>query len=100
MTSNNENRASLDDISVEGVRVQAMFKAEAVRRNAGIQGWIKPGPANLSEVGVTSDIRTTAAEVTINSEENGEGVVVVLDLEHPVGVPEKAKDVHATSVIR
>jgi len=26
--------------------------------------------------------------------------VVVLDLEHPVGVPEKAKDVHATSVIR
>ena len=68
MTSNNENRASLDDISVEGVRVQAMFKAEAVRRNAGIQGWIKPGPANLSEVSVTSDIRTTAAEVTINSE--------------------------------
>ena len=39
-------------------------------------------------------------KVTINSEENGEGVVVVLDLEHPVGVPEKAKDVHATSVIR
>ena len=38
-------------------------------------------------------------KVTINSEENGEGVVVVLDLEHPVGVPEKAKDVHATSVI-
>ena len=39
-------------------------------------------------------------KVTINSEENGEGVVVVPDLEHPVGVPEKAKDVHATSVIR
>ena len=39
-------------------------------------------------------------KVTINSEENGEGVVVVLDVEHPGGVPEKAKDVHATSVIR
>lgn len=36
-------------------------------------------------------------KVKINSKENGEGVVVVLDLDHPVGVPEKAKDVHSTS---
>lgn len=39
-------------------------------------------------------------KVTINSKENGEGKVVVLDFEHPVGVPEKAKDVHSTSSIR
>ena len=39
-------------------------------------------------------------KVTINSEENGEGRVSVLDFDHPVGVPEKAKDVHSTSSIR
>ena len=39
-------------------------------------------------------------KVTINSEENGEGSVVVLDLNHPVGVPEKAKDAHSASAIR
>ena len=39
-------------------------------------------------------------KVTINSEENGEGRVIVLDLDHPVGVPEKAKDVHSTSFIK
>lgn len=39
-------------------------------------------------------------KVTINSKENGEGKVIVLDFEHPVGVPEKAKDVHSTSSIR
>ena len=36
-------------------------------------------------------------KVTINSKENGEGVVVVLDLDHPVGVPEKAKEIHKMS---
>ena len=30
----------------------------------------------------------------------GEGRVIVLDLDHPVGVPEKAKDVHSTSFIK
>mgnify|MGYP001157757629 FL=1 len=39
-------------------------------------------------------------KVTINSKENGEGRVIVLDFDHPVGVPEKAKDVHSTSSIR
>ena len=39
-------------------------------------------------------------KVIINSEENGEGRVIVLDLDHPVGVPEKAKDVHSTSFIK
>ncbi|WP_294629609.1 NigD-like protein [uncultured Bacteroides sp.] len=39
-------------------------------------------------------------KITINSEEHGEGRVVVIDLNHPVGVPEKAKDVHSTSSIR
>ena len=39
-------------------------------------------------------------KVTINSREHGEGRVIVLDLEHPVGVPEAAKDVHSTSSIR
>ncbi|WP_294473996.1 NigD-like protein [uncultured Bacteroides sp.] len=39
-------------------------------------------------------------KVTINSKDNGEGRVIVLDLDHPVGVPEKAKDVHTTSSIR
>ena len=39
-------------------------------------------------------------KVTINSEKNGEGRVIVLDFDHPVGVPEKAKDVHSTSLIR
>jgi len=39
-------------------------------------------------------------KVTINSREHGEGRVIVLDLDHPVGVPETAKDVHSTSSIR
>ena len=39
-------------------------------------------------------------KVIINSEENGEGRVIVLDLDHPVGVPEKAKDVHSTSFVK
>ena len=39
-------------------------------------------------------------KVTINSKENGEGRVIVLDLDHPVGVPEKAKDVHSTSFVK
>lgn len=39
-------------------------------------------------------------KVTINSKDNGEGRVIVLDFKHPVGVPEKAKDVHTTSSIR
>ena len=39
-------------------------------------------------------------KVTINSKDNGEGRVIVFDLNHPVGVPEKAKDVHSTSPIR
>ena len=36
-------------------------------------------------------------KVKIHSKENGEGVIVVLDLDHPVGVPEKAKEVHEVS---
>lgn len=39
-------------------------------------------------------------KVTINSKEYGEGRVVVLDFDHPVGVPETAKDVHSTSSVR
>lgn len=39
-------------------------------------------------------------KIKLNSKENGEGRVVVLDFDHPVGVPEAAKDVHSTSLIR
>lgn len=39
-------------------------------------------------------------KITINSKENGKDRVVVLDLDHPVGVPETAKDVHSPSMIR
>lgn len=39
-------------------------------------------------------------KVTINSRENGEGRIIVLDFKHPVGVPETAKDVHSASAIR
>lgn len=39
-------------------------------------------------------------KVTINSKENGEGRVVILDLDHPVGVPEKANEVHSASSLR
>lgn len=39
-------------------------------------------------------------KVKINSKENGEDRVVVLDFDHPVSVPEAAKDVHSTSSIR
>ena len=38
-------------------------------------------------------------KVKINSDENGERVLV-LDLKHPVAVPEKAKDIHSTFLIR
>ena len=39
-------------------------------------------------------------KVTINSRENGEGRVIVLDFKRPVGVPETAKEVHSASAIR
>lgn len=39
-------------------------------------------------------------KIKLNSKTNGEDRVVVLDLDHPVGVPEAAKDVHSTSLIR
>lgn len=39
-------------------------------------------------------------KVTINSREHGEGRVIVLDLNHPVGVPEAAKDVHSISSLQ
>lgn len=39
-------------------------------------------------------------KITINSKGNGKDRVVVLDLDHPVGVPETAKDVHSPSMIR
>ena len=48
----------------------------------------------------TSDSTMKGFKVTINSREHGEGRVIVLDLNHPVGVPEAAKDVHSTSSIR
>lgn len=50
--------------------------------------------------GEEGDIPMKGFKVTINSEENGKGTVVVLDFEHPVGVPEKAKDVHTTSSVK
>lgn len=50
-----------------------------------------------------TDEETQAAmkgfKVKIHSKENGEGVIVVLDLDHPVGVPEKAKDIHKMSAL-
>ncbi|MDD3037093.1 NigD-like protein [Bacteroides sp.] len=36
-------------------------------------------------------------KIKMNSKENGDGVIVVLDFDHPVGVPEKSKAVHTTS---
>lgn len=39
-------------------------------------------------------------KVTINSKDNGKDRVIVLDFDHPVGVPERAKDVHSTSSIQ
>lgn len=39
-------------------------------------------------------------KVKINSEENGENVILTLDLKHPVAVPEAAKDVHSGSMIK
>lgn len=39
-------------------------------------------------------------KITINSKDNGEGRVVVLNLDHPVGVPEKAMDSDSSSSIR
>lgn len=36
-------------------------------------------------------------KVKINSKENGEGVIVVFDFDHPVGVPDKSKEVHTVS---
>lgn len=60
---------------------------------------------NLEKFYPASDAENAATtlkgfKVTIHSKENGKGVVVVLDLEHPVGVPEKAKEVHESSLIK
>lgn len=38
-------------------------------------------------------------KVKINSEENGERILI-LDFDHPVAVPESAKDVHSTDLLR
>lgn len=68
----------------------------------GYKGWGRVS-YNLEEFYPTE--KEAAAEmkgfkVTINSKEHGAGRVIVLDLKHPVGVPEKAKDAHSTSLIR
>lgn len=39
-------------------------------------------------------------KIKLHSKTNGEGRVVVLDFDHPVGVPEAAKDAHSTALIR
>ena len=73
-----------------------------------MKGWRRALPAddnllNLEKFFPTEkDAESTMKgfKVTINSREHGEGRVIVLDLEHPVGVPEAAKDVHSTSSIR
>lgn len=57
--------ASLSEL----VRTQAMFKAESIRRNAGCQPWVTLGPVDVSKVGVTADVRTDAAIITITSQE-------------------------------
>lgn len=47
-----------------------------------------------------SGIELKGFKVKINSKENGEGRVIVLDLKHPVGVPEAAKDVHSALMLQ
>lgn len=45
----------------------------------------------------SAEIPIKGFKIKMNSKENGEGVIVVLDFDHPVGVPEKSKEVHTTS---
>lgn len=52
----------------EVVRMQAMFKAEKIRRAAGAQPWITLGPADPTKVGVTTDARTARAVISITSQ--------------------------------
>ncbi|WP_371360105.1 hypothetical protein [Pseudomonas sp. KT_2_4] len=54
----------------EVLRMQAMFKAEKIRRAAGVQPWITLGPADPTLVGVTTDPRTTQTPMTITSQAN------------------------------
>ncbi|MDR0939278.1 MAG: NigD-like protein [Mediterranea sp.] len=65
------------------------------------QGW---GKVSFSLEDVYPTVVTTADapafkgfKVTIHSRQNGEGVVVKLDLNHPAGVPDAAKEVHTPS---
>lgn len=51
----------------ESVRLQAMYKAERIRRNAGLQPWVILGPFDITAVGNTADARTTQVPMTITS---------------------------------
>lgn len=52
----------------ELVRMQAMFKAESIRRNAGCQPWVTLGPTDPTKVGVTTDPRTASPVISITSQ--------------------------------
>lgn len=51
----------------EMIRLQAMFKAERIRRKAGCQPWVTLGPADPTQVGLTTDPRVTSAVISITS---------------------------------
>lgn len=53
--------------TIEADRLAAMFKAERIRRNAGLQPWVVLGPADPSQVGLTTDPRVTSAVISITS---------------------------------
>lgn len=53
--------------TIEADRLAAMFKAERIRRNAGLQPWVVLGPYDPTAVGNTADPRTTQAAMTITS---------------------------------
>lgn len=54
-------------VVAEVLRMQAMFKAEAIRRKAGCQPWVTLGPADMTKVGVTTDPRVNSAVISITS---------------------------------
>lgn len=56
--------------TIEAGRLSAMFKAEKIRRNAGLQPWVVIGLLDQTAIGNTTDPRTTQAPITITSAAN------------------------------
>lgn len=53
--------------TIEAGRLSAMFKAEKIRRNAGLQPWVIIGLLDQTAIGNTTDPRTTQAAMSITS---------------------------------